>query len=164
MANLYVLTARYQQLLNQLELSADECAEIEAMHDNLEDACISRGKHILNLEAEAKMVLDAITMMQFRATVLKETALSNRQKLAEIMIENNMMLITKSPLFPLKAKINPISVDDYDHGQIPRKFWRIKEKTTVTESVDKIAIKLAIESGEDVPGALLTRSIKVDFK
>jgi len=160
--NLYELSTRYEQLFDQDELSSEECQELESLHESIEDECISRGKYIRNLEAEAAAIDACIKEMKERATALNDKSEKQRAKLAERMRACNIERITKSPLFPLRVKENPVSVDDYDKTSIPEQFWRTKE--TVVKSVDKDAVKRAIESGEEVPGARLLRKLAIVFK
>lgn len=161
--NLYNLSARYQQLLDQDEYTEEECQELQDIHGNLEDECISRGKYIRNLEAERKAVFDEIQNMLERLGEVDKKAEKQRNKLAKIMLDNKLPSITKSPLFVLTAKENPVSVDDYDKTAIPKEFWYLTEPKPV-EKLDKTAVKKAIESGVEVPGARLVRKLKVDFK
>jgi hypothetical protein len=160
--NLYQLSTRFEQLIAQDELNAEECAELEQLHIDIEDECISRGKYIRNLEAEAAAIKEAIKEMSERELNIMEKAFKQREKLAERMRACNLKKITKSPLFPVSWKENPVSVDDYDRTAIPQDFWRTK--VTESKSVDKDAIKKAIEAGKDVPGARLIRKVKVEFK
>ncbi len=162
--NLYSMSSRYMQLLDQDEYTDEEMQELQSLHENIEDDCIERGKYIRNLEAERNAVVDAIKTMIARECELNARIEKQRDKLAHIMKHNNIHKITKSPLFPVVFKENPVSVDDYDKTAIPSTYWRTTEKVTVTESVDKKAVKEAIESGIDVPGARLVRKLKVDFK
>lgn len=161
--NLYQLSGRYQQLLDQDEYTDEEMQELECLHGDLETQCINRGKYIRNLEAEKNAVFDAIREMTVRLGQLGSKEEKQREKLAQIMLDNNMPQITSSPLFPLIAKQNPVSVDDYDRNIIPENFWTESQPKPV-KRVDKTAIREAIESGVEVPGARLVRSLKLDFK
>ena len=160
--NVYRMSARLQQLLDQDEYSIEECAELESLLGGIEDNCIERGKYIRNLEAEADAVDKAIADMQVRSTDLWANADKQRHKLAVLMQSSKIKSITKSPLFPLRFKENPISVDDYDRQSIPEDCWR----NVVSESKksDKEYVRKQIDSGVNIPGARLIRKLKVEFK
>ena len=160
--NVYQLSARYEQLLDQDEYTEAEMIELESLHDSVEDECIERGKYIRNLEAEASMIDQAISEMKARSAQLALKADRQREKLIARMQSFDIKKITKSPLFALCWKENPVSVDDYDKALIPEKFWVVK--VSETKSISKDAVKKAIESGEEVPGAKLVRKVKLEFK
>lgn len=161
--NLYEISARYQQLLDQDEYTAEELQELEALHGSLEEQCISRGKYIRNLEAERTAVFNAIREMTDRLADLADREEKQKEKLARIMLENNMPHITSSPLFPLRAKQNPVSVSVIDQTFIPENYWTETIPKPI-KRIDKVAIKAAIESGIEVPGVMLTRTLKLEFK
>jgi len=161
--NLYQISSRYQQLLDQDEYTNDELDELELLHGSVEDHIISHAKYIKNMEVEKLAIQYAVNEMETRIDNLTKNIDKQRSRLASYMQENKQSLV-KNPLFNVKYSLNRPSVDDYDKPSIPKKFWRITEKTTVIESVDKEAIRKAIESGEDVPGALLIQKSKIEIK
>lgn len=65
-----------------------------------------------------------------------------------------------SPTLNLTVRSNPESVHVLNEYQIPDTFK--KEKVTV--SIDKVAIKSALQSGEEVPGAILQRTKRLEIK
>ncbi len=161
--SLYHLSSRYQQLLDLEEYTDEEMQELQALHSDIEDQCIERGKHLRNLEAELSAVTDARKQMQEREKQLAERMERNELRLADIMRSNNIDRITKSPLFPLRVKQNPVSVDVVQLETIPENYWKESIPKPV-KSIDKTAIKLAIESGTEVPGARLVQKLRVEFK
>ena len=156
MSNLYEISARYQQLLDQDEYSDAEMVELYQLNENIEDECIVRAKYILNLQAERHAISNAITEMDNRMDALYEKELIQREKLLRIMNKNKLSSITKSPLFPIYVKLNPERVEEYDTSIIPESFWHYTQPTPI-KKLDKIAIKKAIQNGIDVPGARLGR-------
>ena len=162
--NLYHLTARYQQLLDQESYTDAEMAELESLHADAEDHVIDRGKYIKNLMAERDAVKVAIEEMEDRAADLDKRIASREQELANYMALHNLEKVTKSPLFPIKRVVNPVSVDDYDKANIPAEYWKITERVEIKKAIDKKLIKQAIEEGQDVPGARLIRKVQVKFK
>ena len=162
MSNLYELATRYQQLFDQDELTYDECVELESLHGNIEDECISYGKYIRNKQSELEAVTLARKEMQEREKSLTATIDRNKERLANRMNDCQLKKITKSPLFPLRVQNNPVKVDDYARDLIPENFW--SEKVTVVKSVNKDLVKKTIESGMEVPGARLISTLRVEFK
>lgn len=162
MSNLYELSARYQQLLDQDELSESESQEFGLLHDSIEDECISRAKYICNMQSELDAVIKARKSMQER-----EKALSNRIERSENLLKQRMMdcqlyKITKSPLFEIKIGRNNPSVSICDDSIIPDHYWRIKE--VIEKTVDKDAVKKAIRNGLNVPGCVLVTNTRIEIK
>jgi hypothetical protein len=163
MTHLYPLKIRYQQLLDKEELSADECAELEALHADSEDHCIDRAKYIRNLQAELMAVEVAQEEMKQRATELENRIASKEKDLMEYMRLHNHVKITKSPLFPIKTVKNRVRVDDYNRQIIPDKYWYYGEPV-IEHKLDKEAVRKDIESGVEVPGAKLVQGVRLSFK
>jgi len=160
--NLYELSTRFQQLLDQEELSDEDRKELDQIYGDAEDACIERGKYIRNRAAELEAVVQERKRMQDRERALIKKIEREEVWLAQHMRDCGLRKITKSPLFSLTVVQNRPSVDDFDKEAIPAEFWR--EKTTVMRAVDKDAVKQAIDSGVDVPGCRLITKSRVDFK
>jgi hypothetical protein len=66
----------------------------------------------------------------------------------------------ESPWFTLSIQKNPAAVDILDEDSLPDDFVEI----VTTRKIDKTAIKKAIESGAEVPGALLTRGTRLAIR
>lgn len=161
--NLYELSTRFQQLMDQDELTAEDCAELDSLYDNTEDACIEKAKYIRNIEAEAEAINKVMFEMGQRELSLLNKATAQREKLVAEMKKCNINKITKSPLFAITIPKARSSVSITDDKLLPPSYWKTSEpKVTVT--VDKVAIKAALEAGEHVPGATLEFKSKVNFK
>lgn len=65
-----------------------------------------------------------------------------------------------SPTLNLSVRLNPEAVEIVNEYQIPQEFF--KEKVTI--SIDKTAIKEAIKSGQEVPGAVINRKSRLEIK
>lgn len=65
-----------------------------------------------------------------------------------------------SPTLNLSVRLNPEAVEIVNEYQIPKEFFNEK----VTISIDKTAIKEAIKSGQEVPGAVINRKSRLDIK
>lgn len=66
----------------------------------------------------------------------------------------------ESPTLNLSVRLNPESVDIVNEYQVPE----IYRKEKVTVSIDKTAIKEAIKSVLEVPGAVLDRKKRLEIK
>ena len=161
--NLYNLSSRYEQLLDQEEYTNEELKELYSLHESVEDECIDRGKYIGNLEAELVAVSDAIMKMSERHQLLKKRIDRHRFNLADKMLKCNITKITKSPLFPIKLKKNPAKLIEYNSNFIPEKYY-CEIQPPVVKKLDKVAIKQDIESGIEVPGCGLESSYRIEFK
>lgn len=159
--NLYQLSARMQQLFDQDELSELECLEFDTLCADAEQACVYRAKFIRNLQAEAAAVEAARKQMQEREKALTAKIEREENRLIARMWELKFSKLT-TPDFVTSIKTNPPSVNDFDKALIPEKFW--VTKVTETKSIDKTAIKAAIQSGEEVPGANLAQKLRLEFK
>ena len=159
--NLYDISCRYQQLLDQDELNAEECAELETLHGNVQDGIINRAKYIKNLEAEAVAIVAAMKEMKARVDSLETKIEKQRAKLAVYMYAVDMEKV-KSPLFDVTVSKNRPSVQVVDEEAVPEYCWRVQEK--VVRSLDKIHIKEVIESGTEVPGCILVQNTKLEIK
>ena len=162
MSNLYQLSSRYQQLLDKNEYTPEELAELDALHESVEDGCISHAKYIRNLEAEKASVEEARKEMQMREKALAERITAQKSRLLDRMKSCNLDKITKSPLFPIIIKKNAPSVEILDAGASPSDFLR--EKVITSFEPDKLSIKAAIQDGETVPGCRLVTNLRIDFK
>ncbi len=161
--NLYNLSARYQQLLDQDEYSAEELDELGTLSDTIENECINRGKYIRNLEAEANAIANAVEEMEERQLELENKAERQREKLAIIMQENQIEKITSSPLFPVRVRLNPVSVEILDK-QLILADYKYMSQPQPTEMIDKRLIKECIEKGIQVHGARLVQKLRIEFK
>lgn len=159
--NLYELSNRFQQLLDQDELTEEDCKELDSIYADAEEQCVSRAKYLRNKQAELDAVVNARKEMQDREKTLAAKIERQESWLLARMVELKFNKIT-TPLFPISIRTNPVSVNDYDKAAIPEKFWTTK--VTETKSIDKAAIKAAIQSGEEVPGADLVQKLRIEFK
>lgn len=158
---LYTLTGQYQQLaekLSNMDLDATTVA------DTIEASGI-----VDDIAAKATGIeLVARTMEQYTPTIESEierlTALKKqRQKAAAGLrdyLKHNMIAagITKleSPLFKVALRDNPPAVDVFEPGLIPGEF--MSQPAPPPPAPNKAAIKEAIKSGREIPGARLTTS------
>jgi hypothetical protein len=63
----------------------------------------------------------------------------------------------ESPWFVLAIQKNPSAVDVFDESAVPAEF----KEEVVTVRLDKAGIKRALEAGQTVPGAALSRGTRL---
>lgn len=159
--NLYEISARFQQLLDQDELTAEECRELDQLFTDGEEQCISYARYIRNKQAELAAVEAARKEMQDREKYLAAKIERQQEFLISRMRELNISKLS-TPEFPITIRNNPVSVNDYAKDAIPERFWIVK--MTELRSIDKAALKAALKLGEEVPGAELVQKQRIDFK
>lgn len=134
---------------------------IEAVVGEFEHKAISVVAVALNFEAEAKMIGEHIKAMQAKKKAVENRASRLREYLHIQMTRAGIKEIKANDgTFTAKIRLNPESVEVLDEAQIPAAF--IKQK--VEESIDKIAIKKAIQAGQDVAGCKLVRKESLQIK
>ncbi len=159
---LYEITDEYMEALDALtDPAADIPAEavndtLEALAYPLQEKAVNVAAFMRNLEATAKAIREAEQQMASR-----RRALENRAKWIREYLKTNMERadITKieSPLFRLAIQKNPPSVVIADESAIPEDFREVIE----TVKIDRVGIKNAIQSEQEVPGAYLMQSTRL---
>lgn len=154
-STLYELT---EEFLNLLSMAEDPDVDPQAFKDTLEG---------LEYEVELKADGYAKIIRQVEGNIATVDAeikrLQGFKKLLEGNVDTmkgnleNTMKVTgktkfKTDLFSFRIQKNPVSVKIDNEDDIPPEYLKI------TTSVNKTAIKEAIESGEDIPYAHLEQS------
>lgn len=158
--NLYELSTEYKSALTRLnDLDLPEQAvkdTLEGMEGELKEKCINVAAYQQNILALAQAKRDAAKRLNEQAKIIEGKA----QSLIDYL-DSNMKLAGISeiecPLFTVKYRKNPPSVVIEDEEKIDSKY--VKEK--LTKSLDKVAIKKAIQSGEEVDGASIEQRSKL---
>ena len=160
---LYELTKDLQEVEALLE---DPDTPQDAVMDTLKGisgAIAEKGKGIgallLNWEANEKQVKEAADMMLARYRVIKKRRESLRDYLLGRMEEADIEQIS-CPEFELTVVKNPPSVEIEDAAELPNEFLEVK----ISKQPVKKAIKEAIQSGEEVPGAYLTQKTRLRIR
>jgi len=165
--NLYTITQDFNDLLDMLNQAQEEGNQeqisliesgLEITQDNFKDKATNYVKFIRSEEAGLSAIDEEIK----RLTALKKSKVSKIDNL-EARLSNSMQLIGFDKydlgLFKLSfRKSTSIEVSDLD--QIPENFKRVK--TTIDP--DKIAIKKAIEAGQEVSGVTIKNSVSLQIK
>lgn len=154
-STLYELT---EEFLNLLSMAEDPDVDPQAFKDTLEG---------LEYEVELKADAYAKIIRQVEGNIATVDAEINRLQGFKKLLEGNVdtmkgnlentMKVTgktkfKTDLFSFRIQKNPASVVIDNEDDVPPEYLKI------TPTVNKTAIKKAIESGEDIPYAHLEQS------
>ena len=161
---LYEITNEFESIFNDV----DETGEVtQAMFDAMdglkeefENKAISVASYIKNIEAEEEAIKQAMDGMKKRRDALKNKAESLTDYLLESFGKMGVNEINTSPLFKIRIKKCPVSVDVFDDLALPQEYLREK----VVTSIDKIKLKEVLSEGVEVPGACLQRRTKLEIK
>lgn len=116
---------------------------------------------IKQLDALSSAIKQAESEMAARRKAAENRADSIRQYLKDCMEIAGMTKI-ECPYFQIAIQKNPSSVDIFEEELIPQEFMRQPE--TPPPAPDKKAIKAAIDSGIDVPGATIKQGTRIVIK
>ena len=163
--SLYELAEDYRQALDVLtdpenNLPAEVIADtLEGLQGSLEDKAVNVAKFFKNLEATAVAIKEAEQRMSQRRKAIENRVTSMKDYLKQNMESCGITRI-ESPWFALSIAKNPAAVEITDEDTIPDDFVEI----VTTRKIDKTAIKKAVESGAEVPGAVLTRGTRLAIR
>ena len=162
---LYELSQTYREALDvltdpDLDLPSEVIADtLEGLQGNLEDKAIAVAQFFRNLEATAVAIKEAEQRMSQRRKAIENRVASLKTYLKDSMEACGITKI-ESPWFALSIAKNPAAVDVFDEAAVPAEY----KEEIVTVKIDKTGIKQAIESGADVPGAVLTRGTRLAIR
>ena len=164
-APLYELVTQHRQLQ---QLAEDGDVDPQALIDTLEGLtgeielkAQSVAAVIRNLEAEAEAVTAAAKAMTARAKRVQERAEGIRTYLLTNMQATGITRIS-CPWFVISLRKNPPRVDVSDEASIPDKFRVWPE--VPAPMLDRRALLEALKAGDDVPGAALGQSERVEIR
>jgi hypothetical protein len=161
---LHEIADKYQSVFDEInetgEINEIEMDILDNLDDDFEKKAISIATHIKNIEAEEDAIANAIAEMVIRKNRLAKQVESWSSYLQFNLEKLSINEIKSSPLFNIKLKSCPLSVNVLDESAIPSKYWREK----LVKSVDKIQLKKELDVGVIVPGATLQRKIKLEIK
>lgn len=165
MTALYLLADEYRaacEKLADLDLDPQTIADtLEGMSGDLEVKAQNVAMFARNLEATAAAIKEAEAAMSARRKAIENRAAGMRSYLLSSMQHAGIEKI-ECPLFKLAVRENPPAVDIYEPGTIPAEFMVTPPPPPA--SPDKKAIAEAIKAGREVPGARLTRGVRLDIK
>lgn len=111
-----------------------------------------------NLEASADAIKQLEERLCRRRKSMEGRVKFLRDRLKQAMEIAGMKRID-APQFSISVQMNPPAVDVFEPDLVPNQYLRYPAPPP--PEPNKTAIREAIESGEDVPGARLTRSTKL---
>ena len=163
--SLYEISQTYREALDVLtdpenNLPAEVIADtLEGLAGSLEDKAIAVAKFFKNLEATAVAIKEAEQRMSQRRKAIENRVASLKDYLKQNMESCGITRI-ESPWFNLAIQKNPAAVDVFDEAAVPAEF----KEEVVSVKIDKAAIRLSIEAGTDVPGAVLTQGTRLSIR
>lgn len=163
---LYQLTGDWLALAKQLadmDFDAQTIADtLEASEQQmaLEEKVQGYEMVARNIEAPIAAIDAEIERLQALKATRQNRAKSLRMRVLKTMQELGIQKIT-CPLFEVSRRKNPARVVLFEESLVPAKFWK---KPEVELTVDKKAIKEALEAGENVQGARLEPSERLQVK
>lgn len=159
MPKLYELAEEFDEIYREIsesdpdeDFSDDLKEKLRKAEGNFEDKLIACVKVLKTLNAEADVCRSEADRLTKRARSYVRNADSLKDYVKECMLSSGMLRV-KSSLFNISIADNPPAVDVFDIDNIPEEFT-----VALPRKVSKTDIKLAIERGEEVPGAKLVRS------
>jgi hypothetical protein len=165
MTALYILANEYRaaaERLADLDLDEQTVADtLEGLSGELEAKATNVAMFARNLEATAVAIKEAEAGMAARRKAIENRAAGLRRYLLGAMQSTGISKI-ETPHMVLSIRNNPESVDIFDAAQVPAEYMRQPEPPP--PAPDKTAIKAAIKSGHDVPGAKLTQSQRLEVR
>ena len=154
--------AEFERLAEQGDLDPEVIlGTLESLDGELNDKAVSVAQFSRNIEATAQAVREAGKAMLERAARLEKRAEAIRNYLL-MQLEFAQVSKIESPWFVIQVKRNPpaVVIDSEDH--IPLVYMTQPEPPAPRP--DKKAIAAALKAGEDVPGARLVQSDRLEIK
>ncbi len=149
---LYELTGALADL-SSMDLDSEAVQNsLEAIQGDFKEKSIAILKVSESLSADTSAIDSEIKRLQERKKVIENRNQSLRDYLLHNMEASGINKIECS-LFTASLRSGIESVDIYDQSQIPDEFIKVE----VITNPDKKAIKAAIQSGVEIPGATLKR-------
>jgi hypothetical protein len=163
---LYELRAEYRSALDFLAETPEEeidmdsfSAGLAAMESDLTAKAAAVACYIREVEAEAAAIGDWLKAQQDRARRLDATADRLRNYLLGELTLAGLAAVS-DPRIQLKIKKNPPRVAITDAESIPPQWWR----TRTIQEPDKTEIKNALKAGQEIPGAVLEVTERLEIK
>ncbi len=161
MSSLYNMTAEYQALLAKEDFNDIDLIELDKLHDNIEDRIVYYGGVIQEMKAKLAATQMAIQIASEKRKRIEGCINRLEEYVIASMIHNKITSVEKSPLFDIKVRHNPVSVDDYEPKCIPQEYWITKQEL----QLDKKKVKEDIENlGLVIPGVRLQRKVSLSIK
>lgn len=165
MTTLYEIAREYKgtaELLANLDLDAQTVADtLEGQSGDLQTKAQNTVFVLRNLESTAEAIKQAEVEMAQRRRAIEARAERLKTYVFECMQMAEIEKI-ECPHFRISIRNNPGSVDVFEPGLVPSEYMKTPEPPPPTP--DKTAIKNAIKNGEEVPGARIVTTQRLDIK
>lgn len=165
MTALYELAHDYRaaaETLSDLDLDEQTLTDtLEGLSGDLEVKAQNVIMFTRNLESTAAAIKDAEAQMAARRKALENRAAGLRRYVLESMQVAGVQKI-ECPWFKLAVRENPAAVEIYEPGLIPAEY--MTQPAPPPPAPNKTAIKTAITAGTEVPGAKLTKGVRLEIK
>ena len=165
MPNLYQLADEFNEIQSQLEnMDVDEqtlADTMEAISFPIEEKAINVGLMIRNLESLADQIKEAEASMKSRREAAQKRADWLRAYLLQAMNMVNKPKI-ENAFLSLSVRKNKASVIIDVESAVPREYW-VQPKAP-EPIISKTLIKEAIDAGQQVPGAHIEQTERVQIK
>jgi hypothetical protein len=162
MKSIYQITNEYQNLASQLaegELTPELESHLLISQSELQNKAIGYGYVIKSFESDIYTIDSEIKRLQGLKKVRDNGITRMKSALLEAMQVYGIEKVA-SPTLTLSIRNNPESVEVLNEIQVDRRYWNEK----VVWSLDKVAVKKAIQSGEAVEGCVLIRTQSIQIK
>ena len=162
MSSIYQLTREAQELaslLSEGEITPELETSLIINQTELQTKAINYSYVIKSFEADIDTIDSEIKRLQGLKKVRDNGITRMKSALLEAMQVYGIEKVT-SPTLTLSIRNNPESVEVLNEIQIDRKYWNEK----IVWSLDKAAVKKAIQSGESVEGCVLIRTQSIQIK
>ena len=163
--SLYAIAQEHRAMVERLMDTQDDAHAIadtiEAESYPLEVKAQNVAYAIKNLEATAAAIKQAEGEMTTRRKAAEKRAEHLREYVKTCMEVAGVSKI-ECPHFALAIKKNPAAVDIFEPGLVPSEF--MKQPEPPPSAPDKAAIKVALQDGREVPGAMLAQGTRLDIR
>jgi hypothetical protein len=163
---LYELRTEYRAALDLLaETPEDEIdmdsfsAGLAALESDLSAKAAAVACYIREVEAEAAAIGEWLKAQQDRARRLDATADRLRNYLFGELTLAGLTKVS-DPQVQIKIRKNPPRVAILSEDALPPQWWR----TRTIQEPDKIEIKAALKAGQEIPGAALEITERLEIK
>lgn len=163
--NLFELSAQYQKIMDEIskeeEISSDKMQELFSINDSFDSKVMNYTSIIKTLEANVKAIENQTESMKKRAESmlkkaewLKDKVKVEMQLCDKKQVENEFHRVTL-------IQNNP-KVVIFNEDQIPDKY--VKHKIKETLEIAKSEMLNDLKNNIEIPGAFLTRDIRLQIK
>lgn len=162
MSSIYQLTNEAMELaslLSEGEITAEIENALVINQEELQKKAIDYGYVMKSFNVDIDAIDAEIERLKALKTI-RTNAIERMKSALQNALEVYGIEKVETPTMKISIRSNPPSVDVVNEYQIPEIFK--KEKTTV--SIDKSSILKVLKEGQEVPGAVIKQSKRIDIK